>query len=62
MFKIQLEIANNFISCNVNNETMINDKADEVTEKFFNQFFPGIKLGWKHKLKIVISYLIVFIY
>ena len=61
MFKIQLEIANNFISCNVNNETMINDKADEVTEKFFNQFFPGIKLGSKHKLKVVISYLIVLI-
>ena len=52
--KIQLTIAINFISSkdndgervmhskNDNIEIMINDKADEVTEKFFNQFSLGI--------------------
>ena len=52
--KIQLTIAINFISSKDNDgervmhsksdniEIMINDKADEVTEKFFNQFSLGI--------------------
>ena len=28
-----------------NMEIMINDKADEVTEEFFNHFCLGMKLG-----------------
>ena len=58
--KIQLTIAISFISSKDNEEErvihsksdsieiMINDKKDEVTEKFFNHFFLDIKLNWKH--------------
>ena len=32
-----------------NIEIMINDKADEVIEEFFNHYFPDIAFGWKHQ-------------
>ena len=34
----------------------------KVQTKIFNHFFPDIKSRWKHKWKVVISYLIVSIY
>ena len=40
---------------------MFNDDTDEIIEKLFNHVSPGVKLVWKHQLKLVILYLIVFI-
>ena len=50
-------------SKNDNLEIMINDKADEVIEKkFFQSLLSRYQIGLETSMKVVISYLIVFIY
>ena len=71
-WKIQLTVAIKFMSSKDNNDErvihsksdnkdiMSHNKADEVTEQLFlNFFFLDIRLVWKHQRKVVISFLIV---
>ena len=71
---MQLTIAIRFLSSKLNEEDRlmhsksndvkitINDKEDDVIEKHLQSVFPNVILGWKHQLKVVISYLIVVVY
>ena len=49
-------------SKNHNIEIMINDEVGKLEKTFLIHFYPDIKLGWKHELKVVILYLMLLNY
>ena len=49
-------------SKNDNIEIMINNEVGKLEKKLLIHFFPDIKVGWKHELKVVILHLMLLIY
>ena len=60
-WKIQLTIAINFMSPKDIDEEFVMRLIKQI-KSFSNYLFPDVKLGWKYHWRVVIWYLVVFIY